>query len=268
MAFSSLLSNQMVSHAEAATGGFTLNSGKTNPGGTQMMTKAMAFDMYNLAVTADTNSIATNQLMQRSFWSSGITGIAVGLIDTTATGLPGTCAVAWIDPITKYTKTGLLAWDGTSPQASGIYSIYNDVGCTSFFQIINKLFKAFEGGVYKSVVGDTHSDNVVQVNTCGPANSVSFTSWYYQSGTNIYPSTSGTVTIVGASATFNASAVGNSPSSLSDVLITINGVSRTAVKSGSGTTNSTTFSLAPGTYSYSVSVSFDALCSGGIVFTQ
>jgi hypothetical protein len=42
MAFSSLLSNQMVSHAEAATGGFTLNSGKTNPGGTQMMTKAMA----------------------------------------------------------------------------------------------------------------------------------------------------------------------------------------------------------------------------------
>jgi hypothetical protein len=48
MAFSSLLSNQMVSHAEAATGGFTLNSGKTNPGGTQMMTKAMAFDMYNL----------------------------------------------------------------------------------------------------------------------------------------------------------------------------------------------------------------------------
>jgi hypothetical protein len=36
----------MVSHAEAATG-VLLNSGKTNPGGTQMMTN-MAFIMYNL----------------------------------------------------------------------------------------------------------------------------------------------------------------------------------------------------------------------------
>jgi hypothetical protein len=32
-----------------------------------MMTKAMAFDMYNLAVTASTNGIADNQLMHKSF---------------------------------------------------------------------------------------------------------------------------------------------------------------------------------------------------------
>jgi hypothetical protein len=31
-----------------------------------MMTKAMAFDMYN-SVTASTNGIADNQLMQKSF---------------------------------------------------------------------------------------------------------------------------------------------------------------------------------------------------------
>jgi hypothetical protein len=32
-----------------------------------MMTKAMAFDMYNLAVTAITNGIADNQLIKKFF---------------------------------------------------------------------------------------------------------------------------------------------------------------------------------------------------------
>jgi hypothetical protein len=67
MAFSSLLSNQMVYAQEELLLEFTLNSGKTNPGGTQMMTKAMAFDMYNLAVTASTNGIADNQLIKKFF---------------------------------------------------------------------------------------------------------------------------------------------------------------------------------------------------------
>jgi hypothetical protein len=32
----------------------------------------MAFSIYNLAVTASTNSIAVNQLMQKSFWIAGV----------------------------------------------------------------------------------------------------------------------------------------------------------------------------------------------------
>jgi hypothetical protein len=44
-----------------------LNSGQSNPGGTEAMIKAMAFSIYNLAVTASTNSIAVNQLGQKVF---------------------------------------------------------------------------------------------------------------------------------------------------------------------------------------------------------
>ena len=254
MAFSSLLPNQMVSHAEAATGGFTLNSGKTNPGGTQMMTKAMAFDMYNLAVTASTNGIAVNQLMQKSFWLSGVVSYGTSVSYSQFTTASAACAVV------GSTAMGGLFTNTTNVVNGTVF--YTDANLTSPFQGIGYF------QVIGTRVGRLSSTGVVsELQTC-VVNSVSFTSWYYQSGTNIYPSTSGTVTIVGASATFNARAVGNSPSSLSDVLITINGVSRTAVKYGSGTTNSTTFSLAPGTYSYSVSVSFDDLCSGGIVFTQ
>jgi cellulose 1,4-beta-cellobiosidase len=71
MAFSGLQANQMVSYAEAASSGFTLKSGQTNPGTSQMMTKDMAFTMYNLAANANTNGIAGKQLMQKSFWSTG-----------------------------------------------------------------------------------------------------------------------------------------------------------------------------------------------------
>jgi hypothetical protein len=66
MAFSSLADNQMVTYEEA-TSNLPLNSGQSNPGGTEAMTKAMAFSIYNLAVTASTNSIAVNQLMQKKF---------------------------------------------------------------------------------------------------------------------------------------------------------------------------------------------------------
>jgi hypothetical protein len=68
MAFNDLAANQMVAYNQASSGGFTLKSGQTNPNTLQMMTKDMAFAMYNLSPTTGSNDILGNQLMQKSFW--------------------------------------------------------------------------------------------------------------------------------------------------------------------------------------------------------
>jgi uncharacterized protein YunC (DUF1805 family) len=51
--FNDLAANQMVAYNQASSGGFTLKSGQTNPNTLQMMTKDMAFAMYNLSPTTD-----------------------------------------------------------------------------------------------------------------------------------------------------------------------------------------------------------------------
>jgi hypothetical protein len=50
----------MVAYNQASSGGFTLKSGQTNPNTLQMMTKDMAFAMYNLSLLQD----------QMYFWQS------------------------------------------------------------------------------------------------------------------------------------------------------------------------------------------------------
>jgi hypothetical protein len=65
MAFNDLAANQMVAYNQASSGGFTLKSGQTNPNTLQMMTKDMAFAMYNLSPTTGSNDILGNQLMQK-----------------------------------------------------------------------------------------------------------------------------------------------------------------------------------------------------------
>jgi hypothetical protein len=65
MAFNDLAANQMVAYNQASSGGFTLKSGQTNPNTLQMMTKDMAFAMYNLSTGS--NDILGNQLMQKKF---------------------------------------------------------------------------------------------------------------------------------------------------------------------------------------------------------
>jgi hypothetical protein len=52
MAFNDLAANQMVAYNQASSG-FTLKSGQTNPNTLQMMTKDMAFAMYNLSPLRD-----------------------------------------------------------------------------------------------------------------------------------------------------------------------------------------------------------------------
>jgi len=68
MAWSSLANNQMVSYLDAQTSGFTIKPGQTNPGTNKCMTKDEAFAMYYLTATANTNALASNQLIQKSFW--------------------------------------------------------------------------------------------------------------------------------------------------------------------------------------------------------
>lgn len=84
---------------------------------------------------------------------------------------------------------------------------------------------------------------------------------------------SGTVTIVGASAIFKAFATFFTAPLTVNTSITINGNTRTASRTTVGTTESTTFTLAPGAYSYNGSVTVSGgsgirFGSGGISFTQ
>lgn len=70
MAWGDLASNQMVSYSDASSGGFTLKPGQTNSSSPQCMTKNDAFTKYNLVATSNTNALASNQLMQKSFWTA------------------------------------------------------------------------------------------------------------------------------------------------------------------------------------------------------
>lgn len=101
--------------------------------------------------------------------------------------------------------------------------------------------------------------------------SVTFSSWFYQSYTTGSQSTSGTVTIAGANATFNARAVVISGSTTCTTNVIINGTSISAYRDTPGTTSSGTITLSPGTYSYSVRLinSIGGLpIAGGIVYSQ
>lgn len=69
MAWSNLLSNQMVSFSEAATSGFTLQSGQSHGSSNQLMTKADALAKYVLNAS-NMSGYANNQLVPKSVWVS------------------------------------------------------------------------------------------------------------------------------------------------------------------------------------------------------
>lgn len=101
-----------------------------------------------------------------------------------------------------------------------------------------------------------------------PANSVTFSSSFSYTGSSS-ASYSGTVTIVGSNATFNARSTSTGNFS-TDTIININGNSRRARQTTTGTLNSTTFTLSAGTYSYTFScqVTGGGTGIGQIIFTQ
>jgi len=112
-----------------------------------------------------------------------------------------------------------------------------------------------------------YNPKIVDIVDC-VTNSVTFSSFfsYTGSGTGSY---SGTVTITGANATFNARSTSTGNFS-TDTIININGNSRRARQTTTGTLNSTTFTLGPGTYSYTFScqVTGGGTGIGQIIFTQ
>jgi len=98
-----------------------------------------------------------------------------------------------------------------------------------------------------------------------------FSHWYYQSYTTTTQTTSGTVTITGTDATFLARAVVIDAGGTCNTSITINGTTRSIYRPIPGTSDSTSFTLSPGTYSYSVTVTSNGggfAIAGGIVYTQ
>lgn len=103
---------------------------------------------------------------------------------------------------------------------------------------------------------------------------VYFSSWYQSSGGVSNNTTTGTVTIApGQSATFNAYAEVFTGDMTTSTSITINGTTKTASATfASGRVESTTFTLAPGTYAYSATVNRTGtggtVGGGGIEYTQ
>lgn len=75
MAFSDLQPNQMVSEADAATGGFPLQSGQSHGSSNQCMSKDAANIKYVLD-QAPLGSYAGNQLIPKSVWVSGVINYA------------------------------------------------------------------------------------------------------------------------------------------------------------------------------------------------
>lgn len=72
MAFNDLVANQMVSEADAATAGFTLNAGQSHGTSNICMTKSTATVKYHLALS-NLTGYADNQLIPKSAWAAGVT---------------------------------------------------------------------------------------------------------------------------------------------------------------------------------------------------
>jgi hypothetical protein len=97
---------------------------------------------------------------------------------------------------------------------------------------------------------------------------IAFSSWYTNSGSSS-ASVVGTVTIIGASIRVRAfSTIITGASSTLSTTININGNIYNAYQAGSGTTNSSTFDIGPGTYYYSVNCVFtgSGVYQGGIAY--
>ena len=108
MAFSSLAANQMVSEADAATGGFTLNSGQSHGSSNQCMTKSAALTKYNINASA-MSSYANNQLVPKSTWVNNTAGTLRILYKLSLGSLQWSNVAG-----TTVTQTGNPALDGVS----------------------------------------------------------------------------------------------------------------------------------------------------------
>jgi hypothetical protein len=273
MAWGDLASNQMVSYADATSGGFTIKPGQTNPGTLQCMTKSQAFDMYYLQTTANTNTVASNQLMRKDYWTAAtVLPYSYTLYysvqaDVSLFGFTTSSAAC------SSVSPSITVYSSSSAIAAGMALFYDQYGnnqiYASGYAASDPYFKLNDSLVrFQQNDPETLQGYVLyDVSTC-VVNSVVFSSFYSYTGSGS-ANYSGTVTITGASATFNARSTSTGNFS-TDTNINIGGNARRARQTTTGTLNSTTFTLTPGTYSYTFScqVTGGGTGIGQIIFTQ
>jgi len=273
MAWGDLAGNQMVSYTDAQGGGFTLKPGQSSVTSNQCMTKNDAFTKYNLATTSNTNTVASKQLMRKDYWVS-------------ATALPYSYTLYYwsIADVSLYgfttgseacaeTVKFITVYSSSSTITAGMGLFYDQYGNNPLYAAsYTTLYPYYKlnSSLIRFAINDVETTQgyvVYDVSTC-IVNSVVFSSLYSYTGSSS-ASYSGTVTITGASATFNARSTSTGNFS-TDTNINIGGNARRARQTTTGTLNSTTFTLSPGTYSYTFScqVTGGGTGIGQIIFTQ
>ena len=122
MAWSSLASNQMVSFTDAQGGGFALQSGQSHITSNQCMTKSEALAKYVLNAS-NMSSYASNQLVPKSVWASGVVGNAFtfGTVDSGSS--TGACSGS---------NTGRTLYSGSTSLAVGTHLYTNSTLTNSF----------------------------------------------------------------------------------------------------------------------------------------
>lgn len=283
MAFSNLASNQMVSFTEAQSSGFSLNVNQSQETSNKCMTKDETLAKYNLNASL-MSTYSSNQLVPKSVWGSGAdtTPPTVSTItwrtDYDYNG-DGVDDVGWFytgstDNVAIYQHQEELLRDGVTVETKYNITSYSNGFWEMGTAKENYYRDTYGSGTYCFRVRTQDSssnwsdwvNSIYCVTVSAP--SVTATSWLTRSGNTEIQSTSGTITISGASATFYAQAIATG-TAITNVNITINGISRTAFQNGAGTANSSTFVLGVGTYNYSVTVDIDSGSGqGGIIYTQ
>jgi len=147
MAWGDLATNQMVSYADANSGGFTLKPGQTNPGTLQCMTKNDAFTKYYLLSSASTDALASNQLMQKSFWTAAtLLPYSYTLYYADADGNPNWGGFETQQDACAATFYSATVYSSSSSIAVGMALFYDNYGtiplnCTSYDQVGGTFFR-------------------------------------------------------------------------------------------------------------------------------
>ena len=93
MSWAGLASNQMVSYTDAQTSGFNLQSGQSQVTSNQCMTKNDALTKYVLN-SSYMSSYASNQLVPKSAWVSGVVGNAFTFGPNVSSTASGSCSLS------------------------------------------------------------------------------------------------------------------------------------------------------------------------------
>lgn len=285
MAWSNVADNQMVSYTDALTSPFALNSGQANPGSNLCMTKNNAFTLYNLVTNANTNALASNQLMQKSFWTGSILPYSYTLIysyfDDTFRGFESASVACSSNSIamTVYSDSstisvGMTLYDDVYGSSPFTGTSFNAPYPLTYYKLNNSVIRFQANGELPEDFTN-NSNTVYSTSDCVIPNSVTFSNQYESDiiGLSQY---SGTVTVTGDPATFRAYAtIYDDPNGTVSTSALIDGTTMNADNPyGDGTVQSSNSkTLTAGTYDYSLSVTISTTppnddIFGGITWTQ